>query len=61
MMKLEWENLESTDGDHHCRAKIPGGWLYKSVSSASTTYDDAPHWDHEWRSSICFVPDKDER
>lgn len=51
-IKLKWEDIDSADGDYHRRARIPGGWLYKCVSEASTSGE----WGHEWRSSICFVP-----
>lgn len=60
--KLLWEQIPNDSSGHLFRTPVPGGWLVKEVQDVQTTPE--PHEQgrdrsgHEWRSTMCFVPDE---
>ncbi len=63
-IKLDWEELDSSDGFYYRRAKVFGGWLVNCsadvMSPIYTGYTIPPYeykQGYEWRISITFVPD----
>ena len=51
---MEWEQID----EYHKRAKIRGGWLVKAYENILTVLPDGQSTvGHEWRVSMCFVPD----
>ncbi len=63
MTEFKWEKVEHNHGNALHRAPVFGGWLVMSTDSVLTVLpteysgrirnDDG----HEWRTSICFIPD----
>ena len=59
-MKLKWEEIEQKRDGNMCRAKVPGGYIYRlDVEQPHPNPPDGISvWDHSiFQSSICFVPD----
>lgn len=64
MITIKWEPINQPSmGGYMGRAAIPGGWLVRLTTDVYTFVNDDRNMEqgHEWRESICFVPDPEHK